>query len=56
MNRYLTVLFLSAALAGSVSVRADDHRSDTQTKRYYDKEVMITTSGASMKTRCTTNT
>ncbi len=38
MNRYLTVLFLSAALAGSVSVRADDHRSDTQTKRYYDKQ------------------
>jgi len=38
MNRYLTVLFLSAALAGSVSVRADDHRSDKQTKQYYDKE------------------
>jgi hypothetical protein len=37
MNRYLTVLFLSAALAGSVSMRADDHRSD-QPKQYYDKE------------------
>jgi len=38
MNRYLTVLFLSAALAGSVAVRADDHHSDSQTKRYYDKD------------------
>ena len=38
MNRYLTVLFLSAALAGSVPVKADEHHSDNQTKRYYDKD------------------
>lgn len=38
MNRHLTVLFLSAALAGSVPVRADEHQSDSQTKRYYDKD------------------
>ena len=37
MNRYLMALFISAALAGSVSVRADEHQSDNQTKRYYDK-------------------
>lgn len=38
MDRYLTVVFLSTALAGSVSVRADDHYSNSQTKRYYDKD------------------
>jgi hypothetical protein len=38
MKRYLTVLFVSAALAGSVSVRADERQSDHQTKRYYDKD------------------
>jgi len=38
MNRYLTALFISAALAGSAPVRADDHHSDSQTKRYYDKD------------------
>ena len=38
MNRCLTALFISAALAGSVPVRADDHHSDNQTKRYYDKD------------------
>jgi len=37
MNRFLTALFISAALAGSLSVRADDHHSDNQNKRYYDK-------------------
>jgi hypothetical protein len=37
MNRCLMALFISAALAGSVSVRADEHQSDNQTKRYYDK-------------------
>jgi hypothetical protein len=37
MNRFLTALFISAALAGSVSVRADEHQSDNQTKQYYDK-------------------
>jgi len=37
MHRFLTVLCLSAALAGSAAARADDHRSDYQTKRYYDK-------------------
>jgi len=35
MKRYLTALFISAALAGSVPVRADHHQ---QTKRYYDKQ------------------
>jgi hypothetical protein len=38
MKRYVTALFISAALAGSVSVRADEHHSDNQTKRYYDKD------------------
>ena len=39
MNRYLTVLFLSAALAGSVPARADDdHQSDNRSKRYYDRD------------------
>jgi hypothetical protein len=37
MHRYLTVLFLSAAVVGSVSARANDH-SDNRTKRYYDKD------------------
>ena len=37
MHRFLTVLCLSAALAGSAAARADDHGSDHQTKRYYDK-------------------
>ena len=38
MHRYLTVLFVGAALAGSVQARADDdHRANSQTKRYYDK-------------------
>jgi hypothetical protein len=37
MNRFLTTLLLSAALAGSIPVRADDQHSDKQTKRYYDK-------------------
>ena len=38
MHRYLTVLFLGAALAGSVPARDDDHHSDNRTKRYYDKD------------------
>ncbi|MCU1273361.1 MAG: hypothetical protein JWO48_792 [Bryobacterales bacterium] len=36
MKRYLTVLFVGAALAGSVPARADEHHSDSHTKRYYD--------------------
>jgi hypothetical protein len=36
MKRYLTVLFVGAALAGSVPARADDHHADSHTKRYYD--------------------
>ena len=37
MKRYLTVLFLGAALAGSVPARADDdHHSNSHNKRYYD--------------------
>jgi hypothetical protein len=38
MNRYLTVLFLSAALAGSVAVKAEEHHQDRHSKRYYDKD------------------
>ena len=39
MHRYLTVLFLGAALAGSVAARADDdHHSANRTQRYYDKD------------------
>ena len=42
MKRYLTALFLTAALAGSVSLRADDddheHRSNRHVKRYYDPD------------------
>jgi len=40
MKRYLTALFLSAALAGSVSLRADEHEhhSDKHNKRYYDRD------------------
>jgi len=39
MKRYLTLLFLSAALAGSAaSLRADEHHADRQSKRYYDKD------------------
>jgi|SRR5438034_7126065 len=40
MKRYLTVLFVSAALAGSVSVRAEEHehRRNKQDKRYYDRD------------------
>jgi len=38
MLRYLTVLFVGAALAGSVAARADDdHHSANRTQRYYDK-------------------
>ena len=39
MKRYLTVLFVGAALAGSVPVGAEaqEHQSNTQTKRYYDQ-------------------
>jgi hypothetical protein len=36
MKRYLTVLFVGAALAGSVPARADDHHSDSHNRRYYD--------------------
>ena len=39
MHRYLTVLFVSAALAGSVAAKADDdHHASSQTQRYYDKD------------------
>ena len=39
MHRYLTVLFVSAALAGSVAAKAaDDHNTGSRTQRYYDKE------------------
>lgn len=40
MKRYLTVLFLGAALAGPVSMRADEHErhSNQQNKRYYDRD------------------
>ena len=39
MHRYLSVLFVSAALAGSVAAKADDnHHSDNRTQRYYDRD------------------
>jgi hypothetical protein len=38
MHRYLTVLFLGAALAGLVPARADEHHSDDRSKKYYDKD------------------
>jgi len=37
MNRFLTTILLSAALAGSIPLRAYDRHADTQNKRYYDK-------------------
>jgi len=39
MHRYLTVLFVGAALAGSAAARADDdHNSANRTQRYYDRD------------------
>ena len=39
MHRYLTVLFVSAALAGSVAAKADDdHHAASRAQRYYDKD------------------
>jgi hypothetical protein len=56
MHRYLTVLFVSAALAGSVSARADDPHPGNRTSGTTIKTLVTTTSGTRMKTRCTTNT
>ena len=39
MHRFLSTLFLGAALISPVALRADDDHHDKAKKRYYDRQV-----------------